>query len=82
MGYKYYTGHYNGVYSSFVLLTYPYVSAFLLEFDSFFLAWYNFKNSHVLEIRLLQLQQFRNSNFPFRVAVESEVSHFLKETRE
>jgi len=83
MGYKYYTtSHYNGVYSSFVLLRYPYVSAFLLEFDSFFPAWYKFQNSHVLEIRLLQLQQLRNISFPFPIVVESEVSHVLKETRE
>jgi len=83
MGYKYYTtSHYNGVCSSFVLLRYPYISAFLLEFDTFFPAWYKFKNSHVLEIRLQQLQQFRNSNFPFPVVVESEVSHVSVETRE
>jgi len=54
MGYKYYTtSHYNGVYRSFVLLRYLCVSAILLEFDSLFPAWYKFKNSYVLEIRLL-----------------------------
>ena len=83
MGYKYYTtSHYNGVCSSFVLLTYPYSSAVFLEFDSFFPAWYKFKIFYVLEIRLLKLQQFRNSHFPFRIAVESEIFHVLKETRD
>ena len=83
MGYKYYTtSHYKDVCSSFVLLRYPHFSAILLEFDSFFPAWYKFKNSYVLEIRLLKLQHFRNSHFPFPIAVESKVSHVLKETRE